>query len=212
MWWSDTIIPHKFTNSASHIWRHFGSKCWTYCICTAFSYVTYKVSSGTLNLCSLTHAFSYNLLHILVLCSRVRVSFRIHRMHQMRTIAFDDPVALASVILPVCMSRGWLYLLVRQIAPLRCSPYYIAVELRARLLTSSVMSLHVNINKQKVVKSKPHFEKKYSIFRAETGVFFCKCLLHKTDRPPTGSVRRKSGHRSKKTFSSRYFNRSLSTF
>jgi len=42
-------------------------------------------------------------------------------MHEMRTIAIDDPVAWASVSL----SRWRLFLLICQMAPLRCGRYYI---------------------------------------------------------------------------------------
>jgi len=39
----------------------------------------------------------------------------------------DDHAAWASVSQPVCLSRGRLFLLIRQMAPLRCSHYYITV-------------------------------------------------------------------------------------
>jgi len=45
----------------------------------------------------------------------------------MRTTAIDDPVAWASVSKFVCLSSGRLFLLVRQMAPVRCGRYYVTV-------------------------------------------------------------------------------------
>jgi len=52
-------------------------------------------------------------------------TFRSNRMHEIRTIAIDDPVAWASVTL----SRGRLFLLIRLRAPLRCGHYYITIAI-----------------------------------------------------------------------------------
>jgi len=54
-------------------------------------------------------------------------------MHDMRIIAANAPVAWASVnqsvSLSVCLSRGVLFLLFRQMAPLLCSYYYTTLTL-----------------------------------------------------------------------------------
>jgi len=44
---------------------------------------------------------------------------RPHPMHDVRTIAIDDPVA--------CLLRGWLFVFIRQMSKIRRSHYYIAV-------------------------------------------------------------------------------------
>jgi len=67
---------------------------------------------------------------------------RLHRVHEMRTIAIDDPAKRAfvslSVNLSVCQSRGWLFLLIhiysfllicQMAAPLRCGHYSITLAI-----------------------------------------------------------------------------------
>jgi len=56
------------------------------------------------------------------------VNFRLHWMHEMRTIAISDPVAWPPVRLSVCLSRERLFFLIPQTAPLRSGHYYITVE------------------------------------------------------------------------------------
>jgi len=74
-------------------------------------------SPSTSSQCVFAHSFSLISLYVHILW----IHFRPHRMHEIWPIAVEDPVARLSV------SRGRLFLLIRQVAPLQCSSFHIEV-------------------------------------------------------------------------------------
>jgi len=77
-------------------------------------------------------------------CTKLRIHFRPHRMHKVRTIAIDGSVAWASVILSVSLtvylSCGRLFLIIHQMAS-RCDHYYI-INYKAEIQRTGSRSSH----------------------------------------------------------------------